>query len=351
MVEEPSVAISCEGGSRSRFRSMGRVLWPCVGLLGIVTMGRPAFAGDAALAESLFRQGRALLNKGKYAEACPKLKESFDQDPATGTLVALAVCQEGLGQTASAWASYAEVVSRAKHEGREDRMRVAREKVQSLAPKLSRLTIDVDTAMSALPDLVVKRDGVILGKAAWSDPAPVDPGDHVIEATAPGKRPWSTTVTIGAAADSKTVKVVLEDSSSSQTADAGKGSVAMEATSASNLPSTKLIAISLAGAGVLALGASTYFALHASSLNSDSKSDGHCDANNACDATGFGKRNDAVTASTDATIALVAGGLLTGAGATLFFLSHDKTRSDSAAIELTPSIGPGRATMLVRGSF
>ena len=54
-------------------------------------------------------------------------------------------------------------------------------------------------------------DGLQIGRAALGTPTPVDPGKHVVEAKAPGKKPWSETVEIGAASDNKTVTVpVLE---------------------------------------------------------------------------------------------------------------------------------------------
>src|SRR6188768_3528832 len=112
-------------------------------LLVAVAVGAPALAraGDATLAESLFRDGKKLMTAGDYAKACPKLAESYAQDPATGTLLALAVCFEEQGKLASAWTTYSEVASRARAEGRVDREQAAREHVTALAPRLSMLTI------------------------------------------------------------------------------------------------------------------------------------------------------------------------------------------------------------------
>jgi hypothetical protein len=63
-------------------------------LLILVSSSQLAFAGDPVLAEALFHDGKAQMKKGNYAAACPKLAESYKQDPATGTLLALAVCQD-----------------------------------------------------------------------------------------------------------------------------------------------------------------------------------------------------------------------------------------------------------------
>ena len=66
-------------------------------------------AQDRALAETLFRDGRALVQAGKVAEGCTKLADSQQLDPQMGTLLNVALCQEQQGKTASAWAAFVEV--------------------------------------------------------------------------------------------------------------------------------------------------------------------------------------------------------------------------------------------------
>src|SRR5262249_17311342 len=76
---------------------------------------------------------------------------------------------------------------------RDAREKIARGRADSLAPKLSLLTIAV---VSTDPKLEVRRDDVAVGSAEWGIPIPVDPGKHTITASAPGHRPWSTAVQI-----------------------------------------------------------------------------------------------------------------------------------------------------------
>lgn len=320
-------------------------------LLLTIAMSRDALAGDAALAESLFRQGRALMDKGDYSAACLKLTESFSQDPATGTLLALAVCQERAGKTASAWATYADVVARAKREGQADREQAARERVEVLEPMLSHLTIELDAAIVSLQGLALKRDGVVIGKGAWGVSAPVDPGEHVVEATAPRKIPWKTTVKVGAPRDAVTVTVPpLPDELPGPVREPVRD--APPAKEDNGMSSLQIVGLAMGGAGIVGLGLSAYFGLRASSLNEQSKIDGHCDANNGCDALGLEKRNDAVSASNAATISLIAGGVLAATGVTLFVLGGAKNAKGSeVSVQASPAIAPGVATMLVRGRF
>ena len=117
-----------------------------------IALAPAAFAGDAstqAAAEALFREGRALMQQGKYPEACQKLKESQRLDPGAGTLLNLAACYERGGQTASAWATYREAAASAARSGRKDWEATARERAHQLEPTLSSLTIDVPPGSGA----------------------------------------------------------------------------------------------------------------------------------------------------------------------------------------------------------
>jgi hypothetical protein len=332
-------------------------------LIGLAT-SRVSVAGDIALAESLFRQGRELMDKGDYPAACPKLAESFAQDPATGTLLALAMCQERAGKTASAWATYAEVVSRAKQDGRADREEAARKSMQDLEPKLSKLTIEVDATTAAVPGLVVKRDTLTVGSAAWGAASPVDPGEHVVEATAPGKQTWKGAVTIGPNADAQIVKVPpLIDDPSQATAVPEAPPAAQPTALATPQPGQDTSAtvqssplrtagIVVGAAGVVALGVGGYFGLSAKSLNEDSKAAGHCGVGNDCDEFGLGKRNDAVSAATTSTILFIAGGVLAATGVTLFIVGKPKEAAPAAAnLQLVPTLAPGIAGALASGHF
>src|SRR5262249_41226110 len=142
---------------------------------------------DKATAEALFAEGRRLMAAGDYEAACPKLAASQKLDPGVGTMLNLADCHEKSGKTASAWVEFREVISSARAAGSKEREQLARTRAAALEKKLARLTITVDGAGAKVQ---VTRDGVAIDHAAFGTAVPVDPGKHVVEATAPGKKGW-----------------------------------------------------------------------------------------------------------------------------------------------------------------
>src|SRR5262249_49799358 len=128
-------------------------------------------------------------------------------DPGGGTLIALGLCHEAEGKTASAWGEFSEALTLAMKDGRVDRATVAREHGEKLEPKLSRLMIRVSPELMGIGGLEILEDGVLLGRAAWGSALPVDPGEHSVQARAPGRKPWTTSVVIGRDADKKAVDV------------------------------------------------------------------------------------------------------------------------------------------------
>lgn len=163
-------------------------------------------AADRALATDLFREGRALLNAGRTAEACRKLEESQRLDPGGGTLLNVALCHEREGRTASAWSEFTAALGMARRDGRADRIETAEAHIRALEAKLSRLVVHVRPEAER-DGLVVLRDGTPLGRAAWGMPMPVDPGEHRVEARAEGMRPFSAVVTVGPDADRQEVEI------------------------------------------------------------------------------------------------------------------------------------------------
>jgi hypothetical protein len=174
-----------------------RSLLVSAALVSLWALFAPAARADVIAAEELFRQGKAEMAKGNHARACPMFAESYRQDAAMGTLLNLALCHEAIGKIATAWGEWraVEQQARAAVPPREDRMKLAREHAEALEPRLSRIRIDVPSAEARVEGLVVTVDGEPKGEPLWGG-VPVDPGTHVIAATAPGKKKVTLSVKV-----------------------------------------------------------------------------------------------------------------------------------------------------------
>jgi hypothetical protein len=114
-------------------------------------------------------------------------------------------------------------------------------------------------------------------------PVPVDPGPHVVQATAPGKKPLSTEVTVGPSGDAATVTISpLAIDPGNLQSDTPLGAVAISVPASLAPPAARPspIPVIVAGAlGVTALVAGGIFGLEFQSTNDKAK---QLCANNVC---------------------------------------------------------------------
>lgn len=216
-------------------------------------------------ADELFQEGRALVEAGKFAEACPKFEESQRLDPGLGTLLNLAACYEQVGRLASALTAFrsAEEQARAAGPGEKKREQTAAERARALESRVARLTIILASA-DRPTGFTVTRDGVPVPPLDFGRRLPVDPGTIVIEATAPGFEPFKTEVIIARDTTARTVDIpALEPIGGGgpivevprpPPGDGTPSAGGTQDTTPSKSPRKK-IAIGVAAAGVVALGA------------------------------------------------------------------------------------------------
>jgi len=308
--------------------------------------------GEVPLAEMLYQNGRELMAQGNFAEACPKLAESYRLDPATGTLLNLAGCHEGEGKLASAWVEYMDAARASRRGGRPDRVRFAEEHANRLAPRLSRLTIVV--APGAEPaDLQITLDGAVVGKAVFGVAAPLDPGTHVVVATAAGRRPFTHTLVLGPEADQQTVTVSALALAEPQapvapspdlTPLAPADSPASSPRAAKPPPTESTIfstPVLVAGGATLALAAATIvtgvvYAGHRSDYRA------------ATDPEKRRSEFDSARAFGVANAVLLAGTVVGGGFTTYFVLTRE---GSTARARLAPTIVPGFAGVVAGGEF
>ncbi len=163
-----------------------------------------AQAQDQAAARALFEDGRRLLMKGQYEQACRTLEAASKLYASPGILLNLGDCYDKLGRSASAWTEFGEAAAVASRARRNDQVSEAKRRQTAVEPKLTRLTIRVTGEVAGL---AVTRDQTDLASAAWGEAIPVDPGTHEIQAAAPGYEPWSKSVVVSTPGQTVTVDV------------------------------------------------------------------------------------------------------------------------------------------------
>ena len=308
---------------------------------------------DKAAAEALFEQGHALVEKGDYRQACPKYAESLRLDPGIGVMLHLASCWEKSGRPASAWAQYREAEQVAMRAG-DSRADVARKRADALEGKLFRLTVVVPAA-TVVEGLAIARDGEAVGRAQWGAAVPIDPGEHVIVAVAPGKQRWEGKVVTPdePGATSISVPALLDASAAPPApppmpAPAASGSGPPLATDEGRPTwgTQRIFAVVAGGVGVIGVGVGTYFGILTKSKLDDSNGNGCNASSNLCNSTGAALRNDAVSAGNASTVAFVVGAAALAGGAVLWFTSPSPTPARVGA-----SVGPGVGALVVGGAW
>jgi len=150
--------------------------------------------GAEAQAEARFREGSAAFDAGRTDEACVAFADSRRLYPNLSTLLNLALCYETQGKTASAWRGFTEAAAWASDSALHDR----RDFAHQHALKLERALARVEIRPPPGADLVVAIDGEPVPAARLLWPVFLDPGEHVIEATAPGHVRYVTKVRVPA---------------------------------------------------------------------------------------------------------------------------------------------------------
>ncbi len=294
-----------------------------------------------AIAEALFQQGRELLAEGKVSEACPKFAESQRIEPATGTLLNLAACHETEGKCATAWSEFNEALGAAQRDQRADRVDFARQHINALEAKCSRVVIRVaeQTRQEAVQ---VRLDGVAVGRAGWGVAIPVDPGKHVIMATLEGMSSWNRVLFVGPSAGVVDVEVPAWPSPRPSPA-------------ASSVPrpmsNTRLAAYVTGGVGAAALVVGGAFGWRAFSKWRDA--DDACPTGRDCSAGAIDDRGAAVRAATVADVSFGVGLAALAVSTYLWVTSsprHD-LQHEQARMHWTPVLGAGSAGMNMEATW
>ncbi|MCC6217293.1 MAG: PEGA domain-containing protein [Polyangiaceae bacterium] len=277
---------------------------------------------DQAAARSLFDEGRQLMAAGKHAEACPKFEAAQKLFNSTGILLNLADCYEKTGRLASAWTRFGEAASVAARAGRNEDAEEARARQAALAPKLSRLKLEVKAPKRGMK---ITRDGVPLAEAAWSSAIPVDPGEHDLQVEAPGYEAWRGKVDVATPGDTTTfeipeLKAAPEGAEGGERGGTEGAGGAVEPDSAGGSQGT--IGLVLGGVGVVGMGVGGFLGLGAKSTYDEAEAAAGDDRQT--------KSQDAVSQANVATIVFGVGAALAATGIVLWVTAPSGTPDPSA---------------------
>jgi len=281
-------------------------------------------------AESLFREGKDLLEAGKLEEACEKLEASERMKAHNATELSLADCWERVGRTASAWEMFVKLAGSAK---REDRALEARKRAKALEDKLVHLTIEIDDA-DEVEDLVITRNDQVIDRAQWNQEVPVDPGEYTITARADKHEEWSTTFKVKT--KNKTIIVPkLERAAPTKR---------MQMIPTPNPNRSLAIGLVVGGTGAIAI--ATGFAVHSKGLQDESNA--ICPAIRCGDVRGVDLNQRARSEGWIANIGWGLGGAAIVASIVAWTMG---ARSSDRALSVTPMVTDDRAGLAVGGSF
>ena len=330
-----------------------------------------AAAGDVALAQRHFEEGKRLLAANRVKAACERLADSVKEDPGLGARFKLAECRQRLGLLASAWHGYMDVASSAAERGQLARERIARGRAAAVEGKIERVVFVVRAV--DLPGLVLLRDGQPVVRASWGASLPVDPGSFVVRAEAPGRAAFERRVVVAAGAGTTDVVVpelavlaaaAVPEAQGVATVDAkpdAQGRAKSES-SPPPPPSTspaprdaageaavwtrgRGVAVAAGGVGLaLAIGG-TVLGMQAISKNDDSAV--YCRGND-CSPRGSALRSDALEAARMSTLCVTVGVAAVGGGVALWILSPAK-KAESGAISVTAAPTAGGVAVLATG--
>jgi hypothetical protein len=318
----------------------------------VAVMPTAAAQTTAAQAEQLFRDGKKLMEQKQYGEACDAFQASQRLDPTVNTLANLADCREKNGQLASAWGLFLDLARQLRGDAKQSRLlQTATDRAAKLEPRLSYLIINVPDE-ARIEGLSITRNGQTVESAQWNRAIPVDGGEHIVEAKAPGHEAWSTKVLVNVEHDKDSVDVprfkemALPDPDPVEPM--GEVTTPIEPGGApTRMTGRRKVALALGVGGGVVLGAAGYFELAARSSYDDAAMTSQTQA----------RRDEKLDAANRqrgiAVGAAIAGGALIGAAAYLWITGAARPGdgADRRSVWLVPSVAPGQIGVAIGGAL
>jgi hypothetical protein len=206
--------------------------------------------------------------------------------------------------------------------------------------------------------LEVKHDGQALNPALLGSAFPVDPGSHLVEASAPGRSSWASKVAIERGAKVTVEVPVLGEATRypepTPAASTVGGPPAPGVPAPVDQPAPpgrtqRWLGIGVGAAGVAAIGVGLAFGASARSKNNEAH-DQHCNDMDQCDQTGVDLVDDAKSAAMLSTI-LTGAGIAAVAGGVALYLLAPSGETARAALRVAPAVDGRSVGIAVSGGF
>jgi tetratricopeptide (TPR) repeat protein len=271
-----------------------------------------AQSAESQAAEALFRQAKALLDRGDLEPACEKFKASQALEPGLGTLLYLGDCYERAGRFASALLTFREATQLAEQREDEGRLRLARVRVSALEPRAPTLEIKRGPAPQAA-ELQITVGGAPLPESEIGQRVPRDAGRYEIRFSAPGYEPFVSNIELKNADGvvvtvPRLVPVPVVGAVAETHPDRGSAADSSQRT----------VAWVVGGTGAALAATAVIFAVLANGKDADSKANCDSESPNRCGPTGVTQRNDAKQLANVATVFSVLGGVGLAGGLVLY---------------------------------
>jgi len=329
-----------------------RTLWCCAAVFFYAgaALAEPS-ASDRATARVLADEGGEALDQKKYDVAADRFGRADALVHAPTLLLGLARAQVGLRKFVEAQENYQRIVREGVAPGAPPSfakaLADAQRELKAIAPKLAWVTISLKEPATS----TVTVDGVELPRAAMDVKRAVNPGSHVVAATADGYSPTSKSIELKEG-ESTAVALALDPAPKSEAPFAVAASPAVDTSLAtSSAPSADaasgssqqktfgLVALGVGATGLIVGGVTGLMAMSRHSKLESDCPNGHCPPGGQDTIDGFRSM------ATVSTIAFIVGGVGAAAGGTLLLTAPRPAQS--ARVDAYVGVG----SVGVRGTF
>jgi hypothetical protein len=326
-----------------------------------LVLGSPlAFAqsdSDRATARELGKDGQSALDKKDYKTAEDLFRRAESLFNAPTLLLGYARSEAGLGKVVNAAEAYSRIIREGVPPGAPqvfvDALAAAKAEVGAVQARIATVTMTI----VGPPDPKVTLDDTPVPSAALGVKRPVDPGAHVVKATADGWEPGQTSFAV-ADAGNASASITMTKSAAPIVAGVPAAGGAASPTPASSASGSDvgtsgssggssqrtlgLVGMGVGGAGII-LGAITG-GLAASKHSTIQTACG----GSKCPDSESGAISSYHSMATISTVGFIAGAVLAGGGAILFFTAPHGSSGPATGATVQPFIGLGTVGALGR---